>query len=224
MSRATLAERIPKKRAVLEKDKLSKKALILNAAASLLSKKDWSELSMDEVAKKAKIAKGTLYLYFPTKEDLCLQVHIGDYESWFLDLESFLVNDPNTSDEAFCKWFVGSMSRHPRFLKLLPIVPTILEKNASVDTIREFKTNLRDRLFQLLPILKESMRFESAEKAFFFLMQCHALAIGSWSHGFPATNVKQALVGTELSIFLLDYETFLSDSVITLLKGHRNLT
>ena len=86
MSRAQVIERSPKKRAVLEKDKLSKRTSIIQAAATLLQKKDWAELSMDEVAKRAKIAKGTLYLYFPTKEDLCLRIHSADYESWFMDL------------------------------------------------------------------------------------------------------------------------------------------
>ncbi|MCW7468674.1 TetR/AcrR family transcriptional regulator [Leptospira kanakyensis] len=221
MSRTPVAERSPKKRAVLEKDKLSKRASILQSAAFLLQKKDWAELSMDEVAKRAKIAKGTLYLYFPTKEDLCLRVHITDYETWFLDMENFLTETKSIDANLFAKWFVDSMDRHVRFLKLLPIVPTILEKNASVETIREFKLSLKDQIYKILPLLCQTFPFMNEQSGFLFLMQCHALAVGSWSHGFPSNQVREAVTDNGLDIFVLDYKSFLRTSILTLLNGIR---
>lgn len=223
MSRVQVIERSPKKRAVLEKDKLSKRTSIIHAAASLLQKKDWSELSMDEVAKRAKIAKGTLYLYFPTKEDLCLRIHSADYESWFMDLHEFLSKTPKMDANIFSNWFVNSMDRHTRFLKLLPIVPTILEKNASIQTIREFKSNLKTQISSVLPLLIKYFPFFKEQSGFLFLMQCHALAVGSWSHGFPSNQVKEAVKDTELEIFILDYKKFLEMSILTLLKGHSGI-
>lgn len=218
-----VAERSPKKRAVLEKDKLSKRATIIQSAAFLLQKKDWAELSMDEVAKRAKIAKGTLYLYFPTKEDLCLRVHIADYEAWFLDMENFLTETKPINAEIFSKWFVDSMDRHVRFLKLLPIVPTILEKNASVETIREFKLSLKEQIFKILPLLFQVFPFLNEKSGFLFLMQCHALAVGSWSHGFPSNQVREAVKDDGLDIFVLDYKIFLRTSILTLLQGNQTV-
>ncbi|TGL38906.1 TetR/AcrR family transcriptional regulator [Leptospira perdikensis] len=223
MSRVLVAERSPKKRAVLEKDKLSKRATIIQSAAFLLQKKDWAELSMDEVAKRAKIAKGTLYLYFPTKEDLCLRVHIADYEAWFLDMENFLTETKPINAEIFSKWFVDSMDRHVRFLKLLPIVPTILEKNASVETIREFKLSLKEQIFKILPLLFQVFPFLNEKSGFLFLMQCHALAVGSWSHGFPSNQVREAVKDDGLDIFVLDYKIFLRTSILTLLQGNQTV-
>lgn len=220
MSRAQVLERSPKKRAVLEKDKLSKRTSIIQAAASLLQKKDWAELSMDEVAKRAKIAKGTLYLYFPTKEDLCLRIHSADYETWFLDLYEFLNSSKELDAKMFSNWFVQSMDRHTRFLKLLPIVPTILEKNASIQTIREFKTNIKLQITNVLPQLIRFFPFFNEQTGFLFLMQCHALAVGSWSHGFPSNQVREAVKDTDLELFVLDYKNFLGTSILHLLKGH----
>ncbi|TGL51426.1 TetR/AcrR family transcriptional regulator [Leptospira kemamanensis] len=220
MSRAQVLERSPKKRAVLEKDKLSKRTSIIQAAASLLQKKDWAELSMDEVAKRAKIAKGTLYLYFPTKEDLCLRIHSADYETWFLDLYEFLNSSKELDAKMFSNWFVQSMDRHTRFLKLLPIVPTILEKNASIQTIREFKTNIKLQITNVLPQLIRFFPFFNEQTGFLFLMQCHALAVGSWSHGFPSNQVREAVKDTDLELFVLDYKNFLETSILHLLKGH----
>ncbi|WP_263410605.1 TetR/AcrR family transcriptional regulator [Terriglobus tenax] len=43
---------------------------ILDAALKLFGKKGFAETRMDDVAEKAKVAKGTLYLYFSSKEEI----------------------------------------------------------------------------------------------------------------------------------------------------------
>ncbi|MCU0823554.1 MAG: TetR/AcrR family transcriptional regulator [Leptospira sp.] len=220
MSRQATLEKHPKKRAVLEKDKLSKRDSIIQAAAYLLQKKEWAELSMDEVARRSKIAKGTLYLYFPTKEDLCLRVHNEDYGAWFNDLEEFLTLNESIELKSFSQWFVDSIEKHPRFIKLLPIVPTILEKNSSIETIRDFKSNLKTQIEKIIPILNERLHFNSFDRTFLFLMQCHAIAVGSWSHGFPSTNVRKAFEENGLSLFLIDYKNFVRSSIEALVIGN----
>ena len=48
----------------------AKRERIIDAACSLFARKDFHTVSMDEVAYRAAIAKGTLYNYFQSKEDL----------------------------------------------------------------------------------------------------------------------------------------------------------
>lgn len=47
-----------------------KRQKILNAARQVLGEKEIHETLMDEIANRAGVAKGTLYLYFQSKEDL----------------------------------------------------------------------------------------------------------------------------------------------------------
>jgi len=47
---------------------------ILNAARELVAEGGFAAAQMTEVAKKAGVATGTLYRYFPSKEELCRQV------------------------------------------------------------------------------------------------------------------------------------------------------
>jgi len=47
-----------------------KRKKIMQAAMKIFSKKGYSPAALDEVAREAGIAKGTLYLYFQDKEDL----------------------------------------------------------------------------------------------------------------------------------------------------------
>jgi len=53
-----------------EREKLQRRNDILDAAEQLFFKKGFETVTMDQIAKKAELAKGTLYLYFKTREDL----------------------------------------------------------------------------------------------------------------------------------------------------------
>jgi len=61
------------------KDKRSK---ILDVALQLFNDIGYHETTLDEVAKQADIAKGTLYLYFKSKDDLFIQCMIDGSEEW----------------------------------------------------------------------------------------------------------------------------------------------
>ncbi len=46
------------------------KEIILSAALEIFSKKGYHEATIDEIARRAGVAKGSIYRYFPSKEDL----------------------------------------------------------------------------------------------------------------------------------------------------------
>jgi AcrR family transcriptional regulator len=55
-----------------------KRCSILDAARAVFSRKGYSETAVEDVAEEAHIAKGTLYLYFKSKEDLYLAALASD--------------------------------------------------------------------------------------------------------------------------------------------------
>lgn len=57
-----------------EREKEFKRGLILEAAEELIVEKGHNQLNMDEVAVRAEVSKGTLYLYFKNKTDLVLAI------------------------------------------------------------------------------------------------------------------------------------------------------
>src|SRR5690348_9289181 len=48
----------------------TKHARILQAAVELFTERDFHQVLMDDVADRAGVGKGTVYRYFPTKEEL----------------------------------------------------------------------------------------------------------------------------------------------------------
>ncbi len=57
-----------------EREKQRRRAEILQAAADVFLEKGISAASMEEIAERAELSKGTLYLYFDSKEDLFVAV------------------------------------------------------------------------------------------------------------------------------------------------------
>src|SRR5260370_19111282 len=61
-------------RSLKEKQRQEREALILQAAEDVLVEKGYYETSVDEIASRVRIAKGTVYLHFPSKEDLVVAI------------------------------------------------------------------------------------------------------------------------------------------------------
>ncbi|NIP39659.1 MAG: TetR/AcrR family transcriptional regulator [Candidatus Dadabacteria bacterium] len=77
--------------------KLSKKEDIIKAAARLFSEKSFHDVKMDEIAEELGIAKGTIYLYFKSKEKLYLEILEESYEAIEALLEKEIaIDEPST--------------------------------------------------------------------------------------------------------------------------------
>lgn len=57
-----------------KREREQKRSMILNEAEQLIREKGLDHLNMDEVAERAEVSKGSLYLYFNNKTDLVLAV------------------------------------------------------------------------------------------------------------------------------------------------------
>lgn len=81
-------------RAVAAEDKEERRDAILDAAESLLLEAPLRVAAVAEVAARAGLAKGTVYLYFASKEELLLAVHERRAEAFFQDLYALLEQAP----------------------------------------------------------------------------------------------------------------------------------
>jgi TetR/AcrR family fatty acid metabolism transcriptional regulator len=57
-------------RSLKERQRQEREELILQSAQALLLEKGYHEMAMEEIAARVGISKGTVYLHFPSKEDL----------------------------------------------------------------------------------------------------------------------------------------------------------
>jgi AcrR family transcriptional regulator len=79
-----------------EREKEHRKEEIIDAAQKVFFEKGLSEATMDEIAEAAELSKGTLYLYYKSKEDLYLAVMMRGMEKLYKRLEPIVPSDDST--------------------------------------------------------------------------------------------------------------------------------
>lgn len=70
---------------------------ILRAASAVFARKPFHEVRTDEIAAEAGVGKGTLYRYFPTKEDLFYATLVAGFDEMDLVLEDLRARDEEPS-------------------------------------------------------------------------------------------------------------------------------
>lgn len=75
-------------RSLKERQRQEREALILQVAEEVLVEKGYYETSIDEIATRVGIAKGTVYLHFPRKEDLVFALILREVKQVIADAEA----------------------------------------------------------------------------------------------------------------------------------------
>ncbi len=74
----TTSGEAPAPRSLKERQREERAALILQAAEAVLAEKGYHDTSMDEIAARVGIAKGTIYLHYPSKDDLVIALFVRE--------------------------------------------------------------------------------------------------------------------------------------------------
>jgi TetR/AcrR family transcriptional regulator len=133
---------------------------LLDAAWTLLQADTYEEIGIADVARAAGLAKGTVYLYFNTKEELFLTVQTQQIEAWLdaLDVELAALQgsgDINGVAGAVCR----SLCERPAMARLLSKLHVILAQNAGYEAVLQFKQALLARIIQTGALLEGCLPF-----------------------------------------------------------------
>jgi len=109
-------------RSLKEKQRQEREALILQVAEEMLTEKGYYETSIDEIASRVGIAKGTVYLHFPSKEDLVGAILLRDAHQLLEKVEEIANSKESASKrmEAILRYIYGKtyVKRMRLFLSL----------------------------------------------------------------------------------------------------------
>ncbi len=98
-----------------EKQRQEREELIIQAAEEVLLEKGYYETSMDEIAARVGIAKGTIYKHFPGKEDLVLGIFQRDMKTLIEGIDDVIAQEqtPGTKLKALLFFtYTGFFSKH----------------------------------------------------------------------------------------------------------------
>ena len=78
-----------------ERERLARRRLILNAAIQVFAEKGFHQATMDDVAEKAELGKGTLYYYFHSKDEILLQLLENSTRGFFAQIHQSIASEKN---------------------------------------------------------------------------------------------------------------------------------
>ncbi|GCE11921.1 TetR/AcrR family transcriptional regulator [Tengunoibacter tsumagoiensis] len=82
-----------------EKQRQQREDLILKVAEEVLLEKGYYETSMEEIATRVGIAKGTVYLHFPSKEDLVIAIFARDMQTFLQGFDTAIASQTSASEK-----------------------------------------------------------------------------------------------------------------------------
>jgi TetR/AcrR family fatty acid metabolism transcriptional regulator len=111
-----------------ERQRLEREELILEAAEALLAEKGYHAMAMDEIATRVGIAKGTVYLHFPSKDDLVVALFERELAAFRAVVEE-AARAPGTArarlEQILVQTYTGMRDRRTQLLLTLATDPTI---------------------------------------------------------------------------------------------------
>lgn len=133
---------------------------IVSAGRELFIRQGFRKTSVDEIARQAQVAKGTIYTYFDSKTDLMMQAIVDEKMAFMQELEPVL--RPGQTGRAMLRKWVGLIGR---ISSDMPLVSRLLSGDGE--------------LMALFATLGPQIREQIASMQHSMLMQLIELAVGA---------------------------------------------
>jgi len=164
-------------RAKSKEDKQQKHLAIMNAALELF-KQQQSLPTVATIAQASGQAKGTVYLYFSSKESIYLALLARDYHSWFEQINHSLANQGGLSELLVA--FLQYPLQEPSFLNLANLSSAMLEPAVDPQCLSEFYDSFNHQSLTLAQAISQQFSQLTPHQSLSLVSDSHALILGLW--------------------------------------------
>jgi AcrR family transcriptional regulator len=140
-----------------DRQKQDREQRILGAARHLFDRKGYAGTAMEDIARRANLAVGTLYNYFPSKDDLLLAIMRRDSERVVALADRILADppaDPAEAIAALADAFIQSVAAEERMLWREVFAASI----AAPDTLGARMFALDARMIEMFAAMIEKLK------------------------------------------------------------------
>ena len=194
-----------KQRAVAVQDKQERRNAILDAAQALFFEQPDRLANVAEVADTAGVAKGTVYLYFPSKEEMLLALHERHVGAFFAALIARLDGPGPLDFDAIFAVPREHIVRSAWYLPLTSRCLTLMEREIPLERAIEFKLRVGQMLATAGGKLERHFPRLAPGEGVALLCNSYSLMIGMWQLLNPNKRLGPALERPQLRMFRVDY-------------------
>ncbi len=207
--------------AMTDEDKDRRRRELLDAAHRLFRERgDLPPVA--EIARAAGLAKGTVYLYFRSKEEIFVALLEDDFSQLFETLAALIAELPEAPGQAarrFAHAYSAAVLARPDLLRLASLANGILEQNIPAEVMRRFKTSLANSLVDVGQQLGKRFASLGQEHGTTLLLQTYALTLGLWQALDYPQALREMLNETALRPLDRHFASELDEAVETLWLG-----
>jgi AcrR family transcriptional regulator len=214
------AKRLAPMRARRDEDKEARRRELLDAARALFEATSFAEVKMADVAARTGLAKGTVFLYFPTKEALFLALLDDLLTAWFAKLNGQLEQGTGTwTGPRLAHAVAQSLVGEETFTRLLALAQTVLEQNVTVEQARAFKERVLVSMGTTAALLVERLPFLTPETAVALMRHVQALVTGLRQMADVAPVAREVQLLPHMAPLRVDFTAELTSALTLLLRG-----
>jgi AcrR family transcriptional regulator len=213
-------------RARSEEQREARRQAILGAAAAMLAEMPVSEVTLNELSRRAGLAKSNVLRYFESREAVLLELLDSAWQDWLAQLDAELADavvagDPVASRaDQLAAAVAASLAARPMLCDLISAQAAVLERNVSPQVAAQYKrasiagiSALGALLLRSVPELGEPDVFRLAGAA---VMTTAAL----WPHTQPSAAMLAAYAADPaLAAMQLDFTATLREVLEVLTAG-----
>ena len=175
------------KRSVTDAEKSEKKCKIMAAARVAFEHLSFHDISMSFLADRTGLAKGTIYLYFETKESVFLAVLAHELKNWFMALHQNLETDvvaveksSQNDAEKLVSAFKVATRKNLKMVELFAFLKPVLDEKISSPEMSQFKSQVQKHMSDLSKILTAKGYFAHEKLANRYVVQSFTALIGTY--------------------------------------------
>jgi len=196
----------PRRRARSAEAKRARRTQVIDTAIGFLESADLDTITVARVAQQAGIAKGTIYLYFRTKEEMFLAALERLLEGWLDELDASLSGGQGwIAASRLADLMTDSLQHRPLLRRLLADLAVALERNLDADRALRFKWRVAGRLTSTGTLLERRTVFLRPGDGARILLQLQTLAAGIQALAEPAPAIRRVLDAPGLEVFRVDF-------------------
>lgn len=202
-----------RRRARTAEAKAARRETIVSAAWDLFRRGEFGTVTVARVARRARVAKGTVYLYFETKEELFFEVAYAELDEWLTVVEGGLRGQRPRRVSGVVALMCDSLEPRRDLLRALSLFPTMFAGISDLETLIRIKGAVYARIAGTGACLERALPFLSPGEGARLLLRIQALVIGLWKMSEP---LPAGAAPREVAI---DFFTEFRATVAALLRG-----
>ena len=205
-----------------KEDKQKKRNVLLDEVYRQFSKKSFEDIRIIDVAKGCKMAKGTVFNYFDSKETLFLVLLSREYGKWFDGLYQHIErNGPYEAgglQKTLLAYIEKTVEKDRRLHRLIGLGHSHLEHNVSLRLAEQYRRFINDNVTRLGVLIASKDSQITAVQGIKLMMTIHTVFVGHIQMSILPGIMEKALALDELEAYEVDFKV----SVIETLKVYMN--